>query len=56
MDNISSPYEYTMLIFDVYLLANTLKYAFFHLRGKLGNLPNQIRQTVAKDIIWSLNV
>ena len=56
MDNLSYPYEYTMLIAHVYLLANTLKDTFFHLGGKLGNLPNQIRQTVATDIIWRLNV
>ena len=56
MDNILSPYEYTMLVAHVFLSNNTLKDAFFHLGGKLGDLPNQIRQTVSTDIIRHLNV
>ena len=51
-----SPSELTIQIALVPLSAITLKDAFFHLGGKLGDLPNQIRQTVATDIIRCLNV
>ena len=56
MDNISSSYEETTLVAQVYLSANTLKDEFFHIRDKLGNLRNQRRPTVATEIIRHLNV
>ena len=40
MDNISSPSEVTMFIALISLSANTLKDAFVHLGGKLGDPPN----------------
>ena len=43
-----------MLVEIVKLSLNTLKYAFSHLMGKLGDLPNQIGETLARDIIWFL--
>ena len=51
MENISPPSEETILHYLLCLSPNTLKYAFFHIEGNLGNLQNQRRPTVAMDII-----
>ena len=56
MDNILSPSEDTMIVALVPLSANTLKDSFVHLRGNLGDLPNQRMPTVATEIIRRLNV
>ena len=40
-----------MFIEIVNLSLNTIKYKFTNLGGKLGNLPNQIRETLFRDII-----
>ena len=56
MDNISSTYEDTMLITYIPLWANNIKDDFDRLGDYLGDLPNQIRKTVASDIILHLYV
>ena len=50
----SSPTKESMLIKIVNLSLNTLKYAFAHIRGKIGELPNQRRETVSREIICFL--
>ena len=44
-----------MFIKLVNLYSNILKDAFSHTGGKVGELPNHIRETVAREIIWFLN-
>ena len=56
MGNISSTYEYTIIVFLISIDANTPEDAFVQIGGKLGNLPNQLSPTAAMEIIWRLNV
>ena len=35
----------------VRISSTIIKYAFGHIRGKIGELPNQIRETVAREMI-----
>ena len=46
-----APSEESILIKIFNLSPNTLKYYFSKIIGKLGDLPNQIRETVAREII-----
>ena len=48
---LSSPTEESILINQVNLSSNTPKEYFSHIRGKLGELPNQRRETLSRDII-----
>ena len=43
-----------MFIELVNLASNTFEEAFAHLRGKFGDILNQRRETVAREIIWLL--
>ena len=43
-----------MFINLVKMLSNTLKDAFSHLYGKIGDFPNQRRETVFREIIRRL--
>ena len=48
------PSEESMLIKLVNLSYNTIKDAFEHLVGKLGDLTNQIREKLTREIIWNM--
>ena len=56
MGNISPPSEETVFKYLIYLSTNTLNYAFFQLRGNMGDLPNQRHPEVAADIMCRSNV
>ena len=49
-----SPTEASMFINFVNLSSNTIKDSFSDIRGKIGELPNHRRETVAIDIIHFL--
>ena len=52
----SSPSKERIKIFLIPLLYTTLKDAFVHLRGKMGNLPNQRRPKLAMGTIQIVNM
>ena len=47
----SSPTEDSMFINLVNLSSTIFRYAFAHIRGKLGEVTNQIRETISREMI-----